>query len=444
MTVNPYTILRITGGADGDVDLVDDVNYTLLERGWSPAVSRKRRPLIGGRSRYEEVGESITVDIMGSTGAVMLANKAKLATALLQAQRFADGEGVDPVLIECQPQGSAQAAPLTAVITGAGGDATLGLPSNFNDYLMIPELNGVRIPFTRRGAWLDGGETPGASSSAASPNVLSVTFASVTNNPSPVKLSLSGFTNSQPEITNGLVLATNSVDKLAILEAEDFGSGGTPTAEAGARGGNILRIDNTLSSSFTISYVLSGTEASNLNRCHIWAVLRNNSLSTTWNLLPLFAGMGESSYGLNILVDVSSQDPRTVYLGELVMNNPVTTLLVDILASDSGSGQTLDLDFFLLMRSDEQGHVLAINSAYLGYGGTEKLVIDHRLIESWPLAYTEAGSDTSNASYEGNPVIELTGDTVACLFHATRGTNWLHGSTLGLTATRRKAYLTPQ
>lgn len=444
MTAALYTTLQITGGADGDVDLVDGTNYTLLERGWSPAVSRKRRSLIGGRSRYEEVAESITCNIIGTTGATLLANQAKLATALFQAQRFADGEDVDPVILKCQPQGSTGAAALQSVIMGTDGNATLGLPASFNDYLMIFEIDGVRIPLSRRGAWLDAEETPAASSSVVSPSILDVTFAASVSNPSPVKLSLSGFTNVQPEITAGLVLATNSADKLAIWEAEDFGTDGTPTVEAGARGGEVRRFDNTLTSSFTTSYSLSATEAANLNRCHIWAVLRNNSLSTTWRILPLLEGLGDDAYGLPTLVGVDSQDPQTVYLGELVMNNPATTLLIDITASDSGSGQTLDIDFFLVMRSDEQGHVLAINSAYLDFGGTEKLVINHRLLEGWPIVYTEAGADTSNVSYEGNPVIELTGDTVACLFHATRGSNWLHGSTLSLTATRRAAYLTPQ
>lgn len=437
-----YTTLKIIGAVGGDISLVDGENYSLAEGGWGPGVPNKRRQLIAVGGRFDEVEESITLNIFDTTGAAALGNLEALAAALRQAQQFADGENVDPVLIEVQPQGSNLVAALKAVIMGGDG-GLLALPATFNDLLMIYEIAGVIARFKRRGAWLDAGETPGASTASAVPAIESVSFASSHNIPSPVAIELSGFSSSTLVIQNGIVLVTNDADKLAIIEAETATSGGTSVGDALARGGTVRQVSSLLGST-TLFYTLTSTQKANLNRCHVWAVVRNNSTTTQWQLQTIFQGAGEAVNGLKVLVTAESQDPQTVYLGELVMNNSITDFILDVLALPAGGSETLDIDFLLLMRSDENGHVIGINYAYLGFSGTQVLNIDHRLLTGFPTVYVNNGTDTSYASYEGSPIVELTGDECAVIFHATRGVNWLHGSSISLTATRHKAYLTPQ
>ena len=62
-----YTTLTL----DGNLDLVDNVNYSLVEGGWSPAVAARRVSVLVNRSPYEDVTEEIVLNVYGTTACLL-------------------------------------------------------------------------------------------------------------------------------------------------------------------------------------------------------------------------------------------------------------------------------------------------------------------------------------------------------------------------------------
>lgn len=157
-----YTVLEITTTAatgkrnvTKTANLVDGANYTLIDGGWAPRVPPRLINLLGGRGAYEEPEERLEVNVFGPTGALALANLAKLSQLLDQAEAWNAGDNVAPVYCRLQPQGSLMADPLRAVITGRGEASNLlEMPVSFNDKLMIYEIGPVSVNFERRPLWL--------------------------------------------------------------------------------------------------------------------------------------------------------------------------------------------------------------------------------------------------------------------------------------------------
>src|SRR5687768_3204848 len=193
-----YTTMTLGDGAT-TADLVDGVNYQLLLRSYAPTLAGRRRMNMAGRKPYATVVESITLYIRGTDGASCLANAAKLAQLLDQAERFTAGDNVPPVLYTIQPQGSVLDDPLQSMVYGrpAGTPSGVNLPMTYNDKLFRFEIGPVTIQFVRDGLLIAPPEALITDASVSpNPTIREVTFASSHAIPSPVRLQIIGWDDS--------------------------------------------------------------------------------------------------------------------------------------------------------------------------------------------------------------------------------------------------------
>lgn len=147
----PFSVLKLTDGKR-TVNFLDNVNYSLVS--YAPRVAPRRLGRLGGRGPYADVDESIIFNVYGDTAASALAALQLISQLLEQAQAFAEGEKVDPVVLELRTQGSALGAALKSLVLGLPeGAAPLELPVTFNDMIGVYEIESVVAQLKRRGLW---------------------------------------------------------------------------------------------------------------------------------------------------------------------------------------------------------------------------------------------------------------------------------------------------
>jgi hypothetical protein len=453
MTVAAYTTLTISDGTT-TANLVDGTNYALVAGGWGPSVAPLRVSTLGGSGPYADVVEQITVDVRGSTGATCLANLAKLSQLLDQAERWARGEPVAAVLLACQPQGSTLAAALSCVILGRAGESALSTPATFNDLLMCYEIPDVQISFQRRGQWLAAEETKTVVASAATeiPTVCAVTFDSAAAIASPAYV-LAGGLNVNKNAS--FLLIADAANKIAILEAESFGTSAPWSSVAdsanNARGGSLLRY--TPAGTTTVRNTLNlAVLPANVRRLNVYMALRNNSATVTWRLRAVGNVDGTTEVSTpEIIVDSSTTVPRIVFLGTLAFVGTLVWIGFDVTASSISGSPTLDFDYMVLHVMESKSGTIAFTPVISSSGGG--VIADARaLTQPSPIA---SGYDALPVAlpYAGDAWVQTIGAVLAVALLMTGGhasNYWRCTTALGvvsqmsLSAKRRLAYLTPQ
>ena len=451
MTVAAYTTLTISDGTT-TANLVDGTNYALVAGGWGPSVAPLRVSTLGGSGPYADVVEQITVDVRGSTGATCLANLAKLSQLLDQAERWARGEPVAAVLLACQPQGSTLAAALSCVILGRAGESALSTPAAFNDLLMCYEIPDVQLSFRRRGLWLEAAEVLSATSAVTNPGVATATFASAAVVASPAKVALTFPTDTN--VTQYLILWANHASRIVFTEAE--GMAGLQFTEVSdttkiARGGKVLRYTPTDLLSTSAGWVAL-TTLTTCRRVAVYAAVRNNSGSATWNVRArLTSGTSNPTYyGPSILIDASSTDPRIVFLGIITMPTYPAYINVYVQASTIAGSPTLDIDYFVALDiTDEMAGALSASLSGSGSAGTVITIDSAPLTSQTPTVEKTVAAGGARMSYIGDAFLVVNGTYLATAYLATEGTYWCSyttatADTFTLTASRWKARTMPE
>ena len=204
---NDYAILRLTDGQQ-TIDFLDETHYALQEGGWAPSIATRDRGLLGGRGFYVDVPETVTINVFGENNfGVALTN----ITAMLdQADAWAEGEDVDPVVLEVQIQNSLLDEPLRSIVISKDGDAPfLSTPSSFSDMLLVYEIEGMSISFMRRGMLLSPGEEEEVGSGTQKYNGLVDTISSGLSEldiPSPTLITLTELDASSPLLGDGFII----------------------------------------------------------------------------------------------------------------------------------------------------------------------------------------------------------------------------------------------
>lgn len=145
-------VLRLTDGT-ATLTLTDNVSYAIRDMEWRPKVARRLQSQMGGAGLYANVIEEIPLHVRGATGATALANLAAVANMLDQAERWARGEMVAPIILEYLPANSAATDYYKAVVVGAPGDTFWDLSPRMNSD-QNHELDGITLYLERRGLWL--------------------------------------------------------------------------------------------------------------------------------------------------------------------------------------------------------------------------------------------------------------------------------------------------
>ena len=455
-----YTTLTL----DGNLDLVDNVNYSLVEGGWSPAVAARRVSVLTNRSPYEDVTEEIVVNVYGTTAAVALENLHKLSAALDRAERWSAGENVNPVLLTVQPQGSALADPLAALVLGRAGNAPLlGLPVTFNDKLMVWTIEDVRLRFRRRGQWLGAAVTTTAVA-ANVPGPFSVSFASLpaTRLPAALTVKLDGIqelpTGTFPAST--LLVTGDSATALQFVEGESFGGASWSVVADAA---NLPRVSVGRFTSSGTALVESGATLSSTMEAGpigIWGVLRSNtSASASWRIaVELEQANTTRSIGITretfIPADGNVQ-PRVVYLGSIYAAN--STQVVRLHITPGASGATLDFDYLVLLNLRDASSAAINIDADPGTTGftIAELTVDSRALTAVaPRVYARLDGFSTTYTIGARGPLWLSDNPSHATYYvawlATNGTKWRldNGAgtvvNLSLSVDRRPTYLVPQ
>lgn len=464
-----YTVLQVDNGSVVR-DLVDGVNYYLSRAGWGPQVSGLRVSPLGGRGPWLDVMESISVYVIGSTGAVALANLANLVADLVQAQRWQRGDDVLPVLLKVQPQGSLLSNPLQTVIMGGGDDPLnlLKLPLTFNDLLMVFEVGPVDIRFLRPGVFLGDLESSTTSAAFSHPSVKYCSFLSSAGLYSPVAVTITGFTGSVDGVGNGVgsdvyLIMSNDRNKIEVGEAElctaNVPVGGTfgASGDGAASGGQIRRLTPGGVGVYELvkGVSLPGTR---MNRYVILATVRNNSGVVdyvTWAAVG--NGISWNMVGCAPqVVPAGSVKPQVVRYDPVVFDGLVTEVRLFFSPSATGgTGDRLDVDVFVIVQVDEVSRVIAVRGVNRQVTLAGSLVVDDRSLTRPTPQVVETASGVGDIvlGYEGDVMLSSVGSELAVCLIGTTDSQWrIVNGTVGagtavsstVSAVRRPAYLIPQ
>lgn len=446
-----YTTITIADGTT-TLTLTDGRNYALVDAGWAPNVASLRQSTIGGSGPYNDVEEQLTLNVLGETGVEVLFNLAELSRMLDQAERWSRGEPVSAVKLTYQPQGSVLTAALSCVILGRAGQMAVSTPASFNDLLMCYEIANVQLSFRRRGLWLEAVEALSATGAVTNPGVATATFASSAAVASPAKAIITF--PSDASVTQYVLLWANHASRIAIVEAEGMAgyqfTEETDTAKI-ARGGKVLRYTPTDLLSTSAGWVAL-TTLTTCRRMAIFAAVRNNSGSATWNVRArLTSGTSNPTYyGPDVLIDASSTSPRIVFLGLITMPTYPSYINVYAQASTITGPPTLDIDYFVALDiTDEMAGAISASLSGSGSSGTIITVDAQPLTSPAPKITKTVSAGVAEMSYLGDAFMAVNGTYLALAYLATDGTYWCSyttatADTFTLTASRWKAHTTPE
>jgi len=461
--------LKLTGWSGGDLNLIDNTNYSLRRQpdgsGWQPAVSRRRRSQMAG-VMYEPVMERIPLRVFGSTAAAALGALHDLTAALDQAERWRLNDRVDPVLIEYQPNGSTLSNSLQAVVFGAldSGQDIVGLSPRFHSDLRVYEIE-LELGFIRAGLWLTA-EDNDTSSSVSNPGLMTATLGSSHDISSPVRLVVDGFNKTTLSGgINGYLAVANHAGKLTSFdEAEDYSVDSVPgsgtfntSSDSAASGGSIRKLVPNSAGVYVLTRGLSVGYAANEPDEMTYALLmsvRNNSSTISYQVYGEWSHFGVDVQTKPIVIDTLSQNPQVVNLGtiNLAYGKSGTSNLYFEPSGTGGSGDALDVDWVMWVRIDSHVNIISFADMASNLAVATDLIVDHRFLEKLSGAVYElpSGGDARHLAFGGSPAIHHLGNTVVARVLATTGTHWraVSGTTtvlsLSIGAYRRKGYLVPQ
>ena len=422
--------------------------YSLARDSWAPKIARLRKSTLGGSGPYMDEVESFQVHVLGETEVEVLTNLYSLVSLLDQAERFWRlGQNVSPVVLQWAPDGAAR--PYSCLVLGRTPDdetnAAANLPISFNRDMNMRMIEAVNVAFLRRGLLLDPTTESATSGTSANPTVLSATLATNAPVSSPTKFQMAWSATLGANTNCTLLYASGAspTSRLQLYEVES----GIPSATSAsvadaankARGGNVMRWTPGTTAQETISIVtLSGFD-STARRIGVWAAVRPNVTTTTFQLQ---AQLEQLTTPL-APVDTSNTNPRIMFLGVATCN--FAPSLLRIYGRASVAAGTCDLDYVALLALDDErsGALIATGDS------VSPLVIDPRPLTGInPQAALAAGG--SAAAYLGDAAIHTYGQIIAAVALQTSSNYWRAADGLGnivnntLTATRWNAYLVPR
>lgn len=432
--------------------------YFIEANQWAPTVAGLRKSEFGVVGTHDDVTEEIGCRIIGTTAADCYSKLQILTNLLEQAERLSNGESVTAVLLQFAPTGSAlssDSAPLQAMILGRDeGDETSGVA-------LQPEWDGaalnfhlpVTIRFKRRGLWTHATEAITASANTV-PAVATCTFAAAHATPCPIKVQVAACKlTGADDLIPGTLIMTDS-GNITLVEAESMANGGTSTSATDATfqpSSNVLQhtaVGNTAATTSHPTY--------NGQPIVLIAKMRGSADAQTWKITPQYGNATFTTIASAppaYFTSVSTSAATVVFPAFVPPQNSGTRLRFLIeLASAVWSTETFRMDFFYMVRVDQNTRIIHNPTTYLvANTSTGNLVLDpHILDATQPRLQWEVSSALSQ-------YIDNQGE----LFFASKAAAvtivWLPNQTyytsLGpgagqvvttITATRYKSYLTPQ
>ncbi len=388
-----YSTLELVGERV-TIDLLDGVNYALVD--WPPAVSTRSRQLLGNYSPYEDVVERMTVNVFGESVTEALEALDDINVVLEQAEAHRMGDGVPPVLIRVRMVGSVLPEPLEAVVVGRPDNGpSVMLRPTFNHDILMYEITDVVITFIRKGLWLGPEVERALAGSLTNPAIMTVSMPAEERRLSPTAVRVTGFSPGTRMLGGGYLLISGvapasqhgrniAIYGAAAVSSDEFGV--EDDSANNAHGGNVRRID--AASHQDGALTISGVNA-DVSRISVFAVVRNNSSTTTWRVRAVSTGYVTATDGWKT-IDASSQKPRVMHVGTLVNQSGVhINVRLDFTTTDESG--TLDVNYVVVFGEDAStGYILIADANYSSESFPRALVVDPRAASHrTPLIYVE-------------------------------------------------------
>jgi len=450
---------KLDRGSNGTINLQDDTNYNVLQ-GWQPKVGTRRGSTLGGRGVFNDVDEFVPIRVYSKTSAAdAYSALVDLSEAMEQAASWARGGPDDPVIFEYGAEGSGLGSALEAVVWGAHERAPelLSLPVRFNELMNVWEINPVTLPIRRMGVWLDAEVSEDSASAAAQvPNEITATFANSVAIPSPTKVTITLDSVCLLD-SAAFVLLSGDDDPFNFISAEDLGGTNFSTVADTtnkARNGSVKRFTppDTNSYSAALDFGLSTYDA---DLIFIFGAVRNNSGSAEWavSITMYDRRLVELPTTRPVVIGNDTTDPQLVYFGSVASIPDFRKIQLNVQVDDTTGSPTLDFDYFVLMKVSENARAISYLGDSVRNFQLDSVILDPRaLTKPTPRIYIDnsgAGASEWELPYLGDLYFESIGDTIHCVFLATRSNYWVLVDTsnanvnASLTADRRPAYLVP-
>lgn len=455
-----FQYVALTDGTT-TIDLTDGINYALA--GYAPTIAPLRdSELGGGDGPYTDATEQLTCHAIGCTAADAYTAARAVNDLLDQAWRWWNGDGVTAVRLLVQAQDSAL-DPLYAVVKGRapGAPPSMALPAAWSEHAQRYVIEGITIQFVRR-ARLLGVQDTASVAAAAVPTVMTATFA--TNHPqlSPLKVD---FTGAPSSAGSTVIIAITAATGQEIIEAESGAPVGNFTSVAdaanSARGGNVARYTApAVPIAETLTINISSLNASARRFVVIMAV-RKNTAADIFDLSVSYRKVSGATAAVLTTTETqrissSSTSPQLLIFNPASTRDQPNTLVINLNPISTVAARTFDIDYVAIIAVDDNANTI-LTAAWPSFGANETIEVDPLVLEPTPRVQAVTSTSVNFAmTYMGDPgAFGIRGTQVACALYATGGsgtpTKWRMWdaaggavASLGLSLTRRRAYLVPE
>lgn len=437
--------------------LTDAIDYSLLHNSWSPAVSGDKPGQMGGKP-FNQVVESFAILVSGGDREEVLDNLERLYYLLKLAEDWAQdmtaGVTETATIFQWEAQGSSEGAWESLVVGRADQSANLlGLPRKFSEDLVLKQID-IQLDFVREGELLGDKETPAASASAPSGDLMTVTFTNNLTIPSPVHLTVAGFGGGGGVLQQSYLFIVRDAADIAIIDAETAGAGTTIDEDANkARGTATTNAQQfTGAGTYDVAAMLVGSSPIRHNTTGIYGLVRKEDAAASWRM---YCTTKEASGVVNgqtrhSVLSGSSVLPQVHFFGTVQSAGKDHTQLLFYYLEKNGTDLTID--YFVLIGMDNPINRVIRLRPSADVAGIENLVVDPRQLTNIAPRVTANNSSPQTFSVpwdNGEAYTQSNGLSLSAVLMAPRSNywRWTLGSTLQnftLTATRQRAVLTPR
>lgn len=422
-------------------------NFVILQDGWAPRRAQRLRSGLGGPP-YGDVVETMEIGIKGDDAADVLSELATLNELMDQVERWALNEPVNAVYLEYEPPGSGLGGSVKAAIVGPPGSGDfIRLPNSTDIGISAGNMLGrlgdpIVLSFTRRGLFLVAEEQQSEGASTANnPGLMTVTYGSAAELPSPAKLALSLQNDLAPD-SPALLLLAKSTSFMDFEEGENgvYDDGDwADAADTNASNGNVARYTPNDTNVGEITFTV--TLDSSSRRFAVVANLKNRSTTISYKIRANL----HAAYSPWYTIDTSDQGPQLFTFDVIKASRSVVSLQIQVQADGTGSSaNSLDIDTVAIVAVDDDvGRVIALPD--LSTIGT--LTIDPGPLT---LVSPSVSDGTLGRPYKGDAYLSQIGTGFAAVLIGNTGSNWRLRDNVtsalipvGMTVTRREGYLAP-
>jgi hypothetical protein len=325
------------------------------------------------------------------------------------------------------------------------------------------------LQFVRRGLLVGAAEENITVDSSDNPAIKEATFADNHPIPSPVRLIINGWLDTEHLIIESpsVLFVTAESQDLYIIEAEGMTATNFTSVDESAndaRGGNALRFtapdtDEYASGNHTVNGASFNLDTEEIG---IYAMIRGNATKDfllSAETASYTFNSGQRTRSPFIVPAGDYNTPTPVFLGSIAQRRGHNFIRLIAQALDATGSPTIHIDYLVLVALKSTSYVFQFGEMYLSspFIGTSPAAVSI-VVDPQPLAalapfvgYMESSEDNeADVDYRGDGSVYMPGDTIATLWMGKRGPDWVDTddggdpTEIGMTVVRSKGYLTPQ